>query len=78
MVADCEALAVDIRPTLYEALRATSASLTCRTRDVRLLPRLTLPFEGQTAEMGDRRFLAERGNSSMAHTPRVAWTNELP
>ncbi|ALP68705.1 hypothetical protein AN416_39185 (plasmid) [Paraburkholderia caribensis] len=60
MVADCEALAADIRPTLYEALWATSASLTCRTRDVRLLPRLNLPFEGQTAEMGDRRFLADQ------------------
>lgn len=59
MVADCEALVVDIRPTPYEALWATSASLTCRTRDVRLLPRLKLSFEGQTVEMGDRRFLAE-------------------
>lgn len=58
MVADCEALAVDVRPTLYAALWATSASLTRRTRDVRPLPRLKLPFEGQTAQMGDRRFLA--------------------
>ncbi len=57
-VADCEALAVDVLPSLDEAPWVTSASLTCRNRGVRLLPRLKLPFEGQTAEVGDCRFLA--------------------
>ncbi|WAL82536.1 hypothetical protein OYT13_22705 [Pandoraea sp. XJJ-1] len=50
---------MDARTTLYEARGVPSDSLARPTRNLRLFPRLKLPLKGQTAEMGEWRFLAD-------------------